>query len=197
MIYSGHWLLNLVSVFFAVVLAWYFGGADFYLHPDRFLASIAGYSEKSLRRNGTSQEGTYALVLCGTAVIAICVLLLYFSEQAGLFWYFIISTAMVYFSINEKLSGPENEPAEAVRFLSYAMPVILYSTVFGAWAAVLYRMTAVMRSMFPESTYRQFGLPAEKAHIFLRDLANQLIPVFTYAVEWLRRLVHLIRSRLP
>lgn len=196
---GSHLYLNVFSVLFAAVLGWYFGGADFSLHPDKLHGSLVSYLEKSIYRAGSYKEGLYALLAGLASVFVVSSILFYFIGKAGWFWYLVFSTAAIYLSISRDFSEVDEDSSAAVEYLNYAMPVLFYSLIFGPIAAVMYRLLPVMRSMLPttSSRYAQFSEPVEGAYRTLRDIANLLIPVMVYAGMSIRKFVRFLKSYIP
>jgi len=196
MLFAGDLLiLNILSLIFAVSLSWYFGGIDFYLHPDRMIGSFISYSEKSIYREGTYKEGLVALILNILMVSAVTSLLLYFTKNAGLFWYFTLSTALIYFSITDRFSTYISSRSAVENYLNYAMPVILYTLLLGPLAAIVFRIFPIATSMNPIKVdkFAQFGKPTDQSYALLRDSANLLIPFIMWITSFFEGIVRKIK----
>jgi len=187
------------SLFLAIVLSWYFGGYDFRLHPDRLIASLVSYSEKSLYREGSSKEGTIALLVNMAGVFGVSSLLFYFIRNAGSFWYFLFSTLVIYWVISPRFTKAQFDRNTSINFMNYAMPVILYAFLFGPIGGLLYRVLPVASHMNPVTIekYKDFGAPTEKTHIVLTDIALLFVPVFVYLADIIRKIVRYIKSFRP
>lgn len=189
----------MAAVFFASVLSWYFGGVDMHLHPDRLIGSLVSYTEKSVYRKGTFREGIYALLINLAGVFGFTSLLLYFTDNAGSFWYFLFSVLIVYFCINIRMTGVSAAKSTSETYLSYSMPVIAYSFLLGPIGAVLYRTLVTMVYMLPADNerYRNFTRPASQTLMVLSDAANLLTPVLVFAVSAFRNGIRYLKSLLP
>jgi cobalamin biosynthesis protein CobD/CbiB len=199
MLFAGSFLLlNIASILFGLVLSWYCGGANFYLHPDRFIGSIISYMEKWLFRDGTYKEGLYAMVFSLISVFLLSLVLLYFAGRAGWFWYFAFSSAMVYFSINEKHAIYERDPNAVLNFLNHALPVIFYSFLIGPAAAPAVRALPVMSAMMPEGGYhREFGRSAREFYSTVSGSANLLNPLILFLFAAFKEALKKLRRRFP
>lgn len=189
----------MISLFFAVILSWYFGGHDFRLHPDRMIASFISYSEKSLYREGSFKEGTFALVLNLVFVFGVFSLLFYFIRNAGNFWYFVFSTFVIYAVINQRFTKSEPDSRTSVEYMNYAMPVIAYTFLFGPAGALLYRTLTLCAHMHPATIekYSEFGQPADKTLTLLRDAALLLVPALTAAASAVKKSIRFMKKFAP
>jgi len=66
----------------------------------RIAGSAVSYCEKSLRRKGTIFEGVLSAVITLTFTLSTAGVSLYYAAKAGSFWYFVVSTIIIYFSIS-------------------------------------------------------------------------------------------------
>ncbi|MCD8554337.1 adenosylcobinamide-phosphate synthase CbiB [Seleniivibrio sp.] len=81
-------------------LDWFLGEPDIPFHPVRIAGSAVSYCEKSLRRKGTIFEGVLSAVITLTFTLSTAGVSLYYAAKAGSFWYFVVSTIIIYFSIS-------------------------------------------------------------------------------------------------
>lgn len=81
-------------------LDWFLGEPDIPFHPVRIAGSAVSYCEKSLRRKGTIFEGVLSAVITLTFTLSAAGVSLYYAAKAGSFWYFVVSTLIIYFSIS-------------------------------------------------------------------------------------------------
>lgn len=81
-------------------LDWFLGEPDIPFHPVRIAGSAVSYCEKSLRRKGTIFEGVLSAFITLTFTLSTAGVSLYYAAKAGSFWYFIVSTIIIYFSIS-------------------------------------------------------------------------------------------------
>ncbi|ADD68569.1 hypothetical protein Dacet_1805 [Denitrovibrio acetiphilus DSM 12809] len=191
--------INIFSLILGICLSWYFGGTDFPFHTDRLIASFVSYCEKAVYREGSFKEGAIALTLTLLMVFGVTSLLLYFTKNAGSLWYFILSTFIIYTSINERFSTFQQSGSMGQNFLQYALPVVFYSIIAGPVAAVLFRTLPVIAYMNPTKVekFQQFGEPAEQTYNILRDTANVLIPVLLWITVNMRKSVRYLKSFRP
>jgi cobalamin biosynthesis protein CobD/CbiB len=200
MLFSGELVyLNMLSLGFAVSLSWYFGGIDFYLHPDRMIGSLVSYAEKSVFRYGTYKEGLISLILTVLAVFGIASLLLYFTDNAGGVWYFALSSAMIYFSITARFSTYEKSRSTLENYLNYAMPVILYTFLLGPSAAIVFRIFPIAVSMTPVKVekFAEYGKPTEQTYTLLRDTACLLVPFIMWITSNMQSFVRKLKMYRP
>ncbi|PLX66331.1 MAG: hypothetical protein C0602_11745 [Denitrovibrio sp.] len=190
---------NILSLILAVVLSWYFGGHDFRMHPDRLIASFISYSEKSVYREGSFKEGVIALSLNLAFVFGVSALLFYFIKNAGILWYFTFSTLVIYWLINPRFTKSKSDSNIAINYMNYALPVIVFSFLFGPVGALLYRTIPLTAHMNPVTIdkYSEFGEPAEKTFTVLSDAALLLVPLIIYLSSAMRRLIKYIKSLRP
>jgi len=188
-----------LSVFAAFILSWYFGGVDFYLHPDRIIGSIISYSEKSIFRTGSYQEGLIAMGLNLSIVFFITALFLYFTSNTGTMWYFTFSTLIIYLSINKRCTDSLDSSNAAMNYLTYAMPVLFYSLLFGPIGAPIFRTLPLTLRMLPTSKpkYKEFSKPAHQVYTVTNDIANMLIPIIIILIDWVRKFVRFLKSFRP
>lgn len=200
MLFAGELLwLNLLSLAYAVSLSWYFGGTNIYLHPDRLIASVVSYGEKSIYRKGTFKEGLLSMLLTIAVVFAVTSMLLYFTKNAGGVWYFIFSTAIIYFSITARFSTYEQSSSTLENYLNYAMPIIFYSLILGPVASLIYRIFPISTTMTPVKVdkFADYGKPARQTYILLRDSACLIIPFIMWITSVTRFLVKKLKSYRP
>lgn len=188
--------MNMFSLFLAVILSWYFGGFDFRLHPDKIIASLVSYSEKSFYREGSSREGTIALIINLAAVFGVSTLLFNFIRNAGSFWYIIFSTLIIYWAITPRFTRAKPERSTSLNYMNYALPVILYALLLGPVGALLYRVLPINTHMNPVSIdkYKSFGEPVEKTYTVLTDMALLFVPVLRYISDIVRQTVRYLKS---
>lgn len=199
MFFSDVLLLNILSLFAATVLSWYFGEVELSFSPDKLLASLVSYSEKSLFRDGSFREGLYALIMCSVVVLGSSHIFFLFVKDAGGFWYSVISVFIIYSCISKRFSRFKEDQNTAVNYMGYSLPVILYTLLLGPVGALLFRLLAIFSHMNPAriERYGEYGQPAQKTYMVLRDLANLFIPVFKFIAEKLKKVMRFLRSFRP
>lgn len=89
-----------MAVIAAFWLDWFLGEPDIPFHPVRIAGSMVSYCEKSLRRRGTILEGVLSAFITLAFTLSVAGVSLYFAYKAGIFWYFTVSTLIIYFSVS-------------------------------------------------------------------------------------------------
>lgn len=92
--------IDFMAVVSAFWLNWYLGEPDIPFHPVRIAGSIISYCEKSLRRKGTITEGVISALISLIFTLSVAGVSLYYAAKAGAFWYFTVSTIIIYFSVS-------------------------------------------------------------------------------------------------
>jgi len=188
--------INIFSLVLGVSLSWYFGGVDVPVHPDKLIASAVSYCEKAMYRKGDYKEGLSALFTVIAIIFLITATTLYFTYNAGCFWYFILSTLIIYLTIDRRFSAWDEYKSYPSQYLSYAVPIIIYSVILGPVGAVLYRVFPIMTRMIPTSNERftEFGKPIEQGYNIFRDATNLAIPVILWLFQVIKKLVSFLKS---
>jgi len=92
--------IDFMALIAAFWLDWFLGEPDIPFHPVRIAGSAVSYCEKSLRRKGTIFEGVLSAVITLAFTLSAAGVSLYYAAKAGSFWYFVVSTLIIYFSIS-------------------------------------------------------------------------------------------------
>lgn len=92
--------IDFLAVIAAFWLDWFLGEPDIPFHPVRIAGSMVSYCEKSLRRKGTIFEGVISAFITLAFTLSIACVSLFYAYRAGVFWYFTVSTLIIYFSVS-------------------------------------------------------------------------------------------------
>ncbi|TCK61048.1 adenosylcobinamide-phosphate synthase CbiB [Seleniivibrio woodruffii] len=92
--------IDFMAVITAFWLDWFLGEPDFPFHPVRIAGSAVSYCEKSLRRKSTIFEGVVSGFITLAFTLSVAGISLYYAAKAGTFWYFVVSTIIIYFTIS-------------------------------------------------------------------------------------------------
>ena len=200
MLFTGTFFdIHLFTLLFGIVLSWYFGSIDSPVHPDKIIASVISYSEKSLYRSGTYKQGLMALLFNLAVVFAIGSVLLYFAKNAGNLWYFAFSTFFIYTSIDKRFTNENKSNSATVCYLHYSLPVIIITLLLGPVGAVLFRTLPLANTMLPVTNekYAEFSKPTEQTYTVIQDASAILIPVLSFIATSMKKVIRYIKSFRP
>jgi len=107
-----------MAVAAAFWLDWYLGEPDIPFHPVKIAGSMVSYCEKSLRRKGTILEGVVSAIISLTFTLSVAGVSLYYAAKAGAFWYFTVSTIIIYFSVSVRSLAEHAENVESALGIS-------------------------------------------------------------------------------